>query len=394
MARLWTCGSELNSTSANVEYTSANGTGVSISSSVSRSGTYGLRSNGLTSGSGSGATYQFAAANNTGPFYFRAYFYVVTLPTATNRFIRIQDSSNNSRIGLGISSAGQLILGDEDSASIATGPTLSANAWYMIEIKIDLTGAGGTHIIQAKVNGGQLFGATNRNISTGVTAIRFGGNLASTPESQTQGDWYFDDMAINDNAGSFQNTWCGPGKVVYLRPNAAGDANSFATQIGGTAGSANNYTRVNEVTPDDATSYNASLVLNQEDLFNCDASGINAADKVNVVAIGARFADLVAADATSGLKFEVMKASGGTKSQSANTVPNTTTWSSNASAVPRASPLTLYQDPDSAAWTKATLDSMQIGYTLDAVSVRAVGVSNIWAIVDYTPASGGFLQMF
>jgi hypothetical protein len=108
--------------------------------------------------------------------------------------------------------------------------------------------------VEAKVDGASAFASSStRSLSSGIRQFLLGGNLNS--EAQTTGDWFFDDLAINDNTGSFQNSYPGEGKIIHLKPNAAGDSNGFSVQVGGTVGSSNNYTRVNEVTPDDATSY-------------------------------------------------------------------------------------------------------------------------------------------
>jgi hypothetical protein len=102
--------------------------------------------------------------------------------------------------------------------------------------------------------------------------------------------------------------------------------------------------------------------------------------------VGYRAADITSADATTGIKLEMMKASGGTKAQSGNLVPNSTTWSTNATSTPRNYQLVLYQDPDSVNWNPATW-TPQIGYIIDATAVQAVGITNLWAVIDYTPAA-------
>src|SRR3990172_6946830 len=76
-----------------------------------------------------------------------------------------------------------------------------------------------------------------------------GGNRRS--EAQTQGEWYFDDIAINSSTGSFQNSYPGAGRIVALRPNAAGDSADFAR--GGTDSGAN-WSQTDEVTPTVRTS--------------------------------------------------------------------------------------------------------------------------------------------
>ena len=385
MARLWQSGFELNSAAAGVEFSIASGT--TISSSTVRSGAFAGRVSSLVSATNQRFTYAFKASSTNGPFYFRYYINIATLPSAENRVFAL---SNSSTTGTGVwtyitlDNTGALRLYDNVGVIGSPSSALSTNTWYMVEVLFDRTAGSGSQVVRARIDGTEFAAATNRTLTNGLTSAYFGGNLAS--EAQTTGDWFFDDLAINDNTGSFQTSYPGSGKIIHLKPNAAGDANSFAVQIGGTAGSTNNFTRVNEIPPDDATTYNSTAVLNQEDLFNVDDSGIGASDTVNVVSVGGRFADLVAVDATSGIKFEIMKTSGGTKAQSANIVPNTTTWSTNAVAAPHNYPITLYQDPDSSNWTQTTLDSMQIGYILDAAAVRAIAISNVWALVDYTPA--------
>jgi hypothetical protein len=220
----------------------------------------------------------------------------------------------------------------------------------------------------------------------GVT--KFGLGVALTTGETASANIFFDDVAINDATGGSQNTFAGSGKVLRLKPNATGDANTFATQTGGTAGGANNFTRVNETTPNDATSFNGSTTVNEHDLFNVDASAIGATDTVNVVHVNGRFRDSTA-DATQTIKFEIEKAAAGTILQSSAIIPNTTTWVTNSVNAPHNPVLTTYTNPDGAAWTQTTLDSMQIGYklTVDGSGTRRIDVTNVWATVDYTPAT-------
>ena len=57
---------------------------------------------------------------------------------------------------------------------------------------------------------------------------------------------------------------------------------------------------------------------------------------------------------------------------------------------------TLYNDPDNNPWTPATIASMQIGYLMHVINTRAIAVSTVWALVDYSlPSnSSGFLAFF
>ena len=84
------------------------------------------------------------------------------------------------------------------------------------------------------------------------------------------------------------------------------------------------------------------------------------------------------ADATTTLKLEIEKAAAGTIAQGTGITPNTTTWATKNFFV-------TYKDPNSNAWTKTTLDTMQIGYKLTTGGTNRIDVSNVFAYVDYTP---------
>ncbi|SRR6266536_855527 len=393
MARLFSSGFELNSLTASMEWDAA--VGGTISSSTVRSGTYAGRISSLSSGTNQRFRNQFKSAGNNGPFYFRFYLRIATLPSAENRIFAVSSSATT---GTGVAAyitldnTGALRLYDSTGAIGSASSALSTGVWYRIGVLFDRTASAGSQVVKAQIDGTQFASGTTQTIANSILHAYFGGNLNS--EAQTTGDWFFDDIAINDTTGTSQTSYPGSGKIIHLKPSATGDANSFAVQVGGTVGAGNNFTRVNEVPPNDATSYNGSAVLAQEDLFNCDDSGIAATDIVKLAAVGVRFADLVSADATTAFKVEIIKTAGGTKTQSATLVPNSTTWKTNATATPLIYPIITYADPDGAQWTKTTLDSMQIGYSLTAANVQTIAVSNVWALVEYVSPTGNsnFMQ--
>jgi hypothetical protein len=398
MARIFSSGFELNSITANMEWDAA--TGVTISSSTVRSGGYSGRVSSLVSGTNQRFRTQFKTSGSNGPFYFRFYFRVATLPTAANRIFAL---SSNSTAGTAVDAyitldnTGALTLFD-DAGQIGTASVaLSTGVWYRIEVLFDRTQSAGSRILRARIDGTEFAVGTAQTFTTSIFHLFLGGNLNS--EAQTTGDWFFDDVAINDTTGTSQLTYPGAGSIIHLYPNATGDSNGFLTQVGGTVGAANNYTRVNETTPNDATSYNASTLLSAEDLLNVTNSGLGATDIIALVAVGVRMTDLVGADATAAFKVEAEKVTGGTKSQSAAIIPNSTTWKTNATTAPLLHPLIMYKDPDGSSWTQATIDTMQIGYIQTATNVQSIAVSDVWALVESNPApvfngSGRFMGFF
>lgn len=384
MARKFFTTFALNSTTANVEFDSISG--FTLQTGTVHSGTYAAQAN-LTA---STATLRqiLYTSNQAIKGWIRFYIYISTLPNSAVQLARFETTANGNSGNLRLNTNGKIDLQKISGTVVGTSVALTTGVWHRIEISNDATGVGS---LEARLNG--LIFASGANSAQGTWARVAVGSL--TANSTT--NMFFDDIAVNDDSGSFQKDWPGDEKMLCLRATAAGDSNGFLVQVGGTAGAANNYTRINEVTPDDATTYNGSAVLSAEDLFNFADSGLSSGDTINVVAVGVRMADLVGADATAAFKVEIEKTASGTKAQSGTLIPNSTTWKTNQAATPWTYPLTTYQDPDGAAWTKTTLDSMQAGYIQTATNVQTIAVSDLWVLVSYTPSTPdtkAFLEMF
>lgn len=390
MARLWGSGLELNDvTTANLEFTAIGGPPTTSTTTV-RTGTYSLGISSLSSGDNKRVGYQWSAAASNGPFYFRVYLRVAARPGAENRIILLNNAVGT--IGtpesyITLDQNGLLRLYDEDGVIGSPSSALTNDTWYRIEILFDLSGGAGSHVVTARVDGVNFSSGTTRSISTGIVGVVLGGNLNN--ESNTSGDWFFDDIAVNNASGSFQNSWPGAGEVVHLKPNAAGDNNGWAKNGGG-AGDSNNYQEVDEVTPDDATTNLESTALDATDDYNIEATpaAMDANDTINVIQIGTRFRSETAGTGD-GFCLRVKASASGTVEESSELTPTSTTWVTNATAIPRNHALTLYDLPGASttAWTKSDLDQAQIGIRqTDTDGAVATEVSTVWMLVDHTPA--------
>lgn len=378
MARLWSTGFELQSVTNAVEWDSSTGTGVTIDTSAHiRTGNASLKV--VTSNAASNYIEHQVSATKV-RLMTRFYVYFTAFPSdVLGAMLQHNDDVGAVTSCLSITVAGKLRLhnGNSNAAQLGSdSAALSLNTWYRVEL--DTNGATAT----AYLNGTQFATGTLTN-SANALQIDLG-----MPDFVASMVAYFDDVAVNDGSGSFQNTLPGAGQIVHLKPNAAGDNNAFTVQIGGTVGAANNYTRVNETTPNDATSYNGDVTSGNIDDFVLQAtpSSIGSSDTINVVQVGVRYRALVAA-AEAAFKVRVKKASAGTVSSSAAITPNSTTWRTNANAIPLQYPLTTYQNPDSASWTKALLDTAQAGYTISTTNTNAADISTLWVLVDSTPGT-------
>lgn len=388
MARLFTSGFELNSILAGTEM-SGTSNSPGLSTTTVRSGTYALRIFGMSSGSPKGMGPIFASAAGDGPYFFRAYFRFATLPSAENAIVLLNDATNFTTpvAYITIDNGGALRLYDEDGVIGSPSSALSTGTWYRIEMKLDRTPASGSEEIAARIDGVDFASSTSRSLSTGVNVFWVGGNLLS--EAQTTGEWFIDDIAVNDSNGSFENSYPGDGSVVYLRPNGAGD-NTQWTRGGSDSGA--NYSQCDETTPNDATDYVESNTADQIDDYDLEATpgAIGSGDTIKVVVANVRWRVADATGTDPSFVVRVKASSGGTVEESSAYTSNNANWRTNAQAnnVP---PLTLYDLPGASttAWTKADLDTAQIGVRESVSDTHTIQVSNLFLIVEYAAAAPG-----
>lgn len=388
MARLFTSGFEENSLTAGVEWTSLVGS-PTIDTSNPRSGTYAGRINSLVNGTLKYFAYQFAAANANGPFFARAYILVNTPPSTGDIIMSLNATSGLIEAFAAMNNDGTVdcFSGDPNYDYVGSTVSLTDGNWHRLEVSLDNTSGAGAAKVTWYCDGMLVGSITTETLTSGVAQLFLGANIGG--EANTAGDWLFDDVAINDSTGTKQNTFAGAGSVIVLRPNAAGDNNSFTVAVGGTAGAANDFTRVKEVTPDDATSYNGGVLNTDIDDFNIDntPSSIGSSDTITLVQVNVRYRAAVAS-LEAAFKTRIKKAASGTVASSAAITPNSTTWETNTNAVPTLPPLTLYVDPDGTlAWTKATLDTAQIGYNISTSNTNAADISAVWLTVEWVPSS-------
>ncbi|MFE9935863.1 hypothetical protein [Streptomyces hirsutus] len=382
MARVWTCGFELQSVTPGVEIQTVTGT-PTISTTVRRAGAAALRINPAA------ATQYVEQQLDSGTVkrtFHRLYLRVTTLPSADVNVYGIGQSGYFPGL-LRLTTTGALVLRDGfTSTNIGAASTpLVLGRWYRIELDYtDVAGPAGsvTGAFRGYIDGA-LFSDTLCSNINGWSRIRIGAqNAVST-------DFHVDDVAVNDVTGTVQNGLPGPGNVIHLRPDSTGDANGFATAVGGTAGAANNYTRVAETTPDDATTYNettaaGTATVDDYNLSDPAAAGIGATDTIPLVHVCGRIGSTAATAAT--LVYRLKAQAAGTTSESASVSVALAGWATNKATAPYVPQLTSYANPQSGtAWTRAALDTAQIGVRANISQATARRVSALWAIVEYVP---------
>lgn len=383
MANVFRSGFELNSVAAaNPEFSSTSGS-PTISTTTIRSGTYAGRISSLSSGTPKYFRYQTPSLSH---LYNRFYLNIATLPSAENTIFLLNDlqSFTTPAVYVTLDNTGALRLYDEDGQVGSASSALSTGTWYRIEVKLDRSGAGGSHIVEAKIDGTNFASASNRNVGQNIASVNWGGNLLS--EAQTAGDWFFDDIAINDSTGSFQTSYPGEGRIIHLKPNGNGDTSQWTVGTGASS----HYTYVDEVTPNDNTSsdYLLSSTIGQTDEFTLESSGLTN-ETITLVSIFGRFSG-TNITTNRGIQVRIKASSGGTVENSSTIQPNSNTFFSNQQAAPRTSPLTLYDLPGASTtpWTPSDLATAQIGVeVVSGTGTANVEVSTLHLIVEYGPAA-------
>ncbi len=364
----WIGGAEVNSVTDGVEVTT-NSAPIAVSTAQHHSGANSWRVNG-----GAGFQRQVIYTTNQSTIgTIRAWVYIVAAPNATTQFLRFSNASNVSVGNISMLTDRTLVLLKADGTQIGSASTaIPLSTWTYVEFKDDATGAGA---LEGKLNGSSF--ASGANSTAGPWARALWGNVTG---AQTTNDMYFDDMAVTDASTGYP----GGTSVAFIQPSGDGDAHAWLQTAGG-AGSATNYTLVDEVPPNDATDFVNSGTLNAQDMYLMGDGGTHSYDTINALTINVRYNNNTA-DATTAFKVQYETTTGGNKGLSAAFIPNSVTWSTYGVQATKADSANFATTTGAtgAGLTSADLSSGQMGYILSAAGTNRVQISGIWAYVDYT----------
>ena len=372
--RKYTTGFELNSTTAGMEY-DANINTPSISSSTYRSGSYALNT-ALGASSTEGINYMFDSVDSGTQHYLRTYLRVATAPSSEIKIIEIYSSGGLSRAYVKMTTGGALKLYDDSDTQIgSTSSALALNTWYRLELMFDRATAGSAELT-LKLDGSNIAATTTgtlgsyNNFSIGIL------------ENATA-DLYWDDVAVNEEDASNEDNWPGEGSIVYLRPNSNG------TDTGWT----NDYTYVDEITPNDATGSDyiyCSSASDKEDYGYQDSSdvGIASTDSIKLVEAWVRTGSNTGTARTHNVAIEYNSAQ---DVPTAVTSVGSTTWYTDDDTAPRKSTIVIYNQPGTDNFeniTPSMLDSFSTELTTTDCS-PVVRVTAMWLLVEYYATEGG-----
>ena len=257
-------------------------------------------------------------------------------PTTPRFFFWSNGSTEMGSIRRNLSS-GLLEIYTSVSTLQATGAIpLSIATWYNLEIHIKIDDSVG--VIELRVDGvadATYTGDTKPSTETTVDNVSLysSGTYAA----------YLDDIAINDIAGSADNSWCGDGKISLLSPSAAGDVTGLTPSTG------SNYQCVDEI-PASGTDYVYSATADLYDLYNCGTIALGAGELVRRVQVQARMLE----ESADGDSIDL-----GVKTVSVESFDSGHAVITSAARY-AGDDLTL-NPTTGAAWTQTQLDALQVG---------------------------------
>lgn len=219
----------------------------------------------------------------------------------------------------------------------SSGKTVINQTWHHLEAKVYFHDSNGT--IELKLDGTTILSLTSQDTLTGSNAYARHFEVRCIHSSM---ETHFDLWYLCDNAGSApQNDFLGDCRCDIIRPNGAGNQSDFTPLAG------SNYENVDEITPDDDTTYNSSGTVNDQDSYalpSLDSVGTIYGTKNSIC---------------------IKKDDAGTKNAKILTRSNITFYKSNE-IFPATTYVTygkIYQDnpDDSLAWELADIAGMEVG---------------------------------
>lgn len=175
-------------------------------------------------------------------------------------FLGLQDSAGGYQITLQFNeSTGVLEVrrGSYSGTLLASGSVAMTNTWHCYELHVLIDASNG--VVQIKRDGVldiDYAGNTQATANANVGFLSLGGFITNRIAYG-----YWDDIAINDTTGPYNNSWPGRGGFYAAVPSGAGEYTEF------TPSSGNNYERVAVIPPDDDTGYVESGTAGHRDLY-------------------------------------------------------------------------------------------------------------------------------
>lgn len=290
----------------------------------------------MASGSGP-VTFALAAATDTLSFGMAFQVQTVSACSASGSSVLHFTNSGTVEVQIGVTSSGALVIGRGDFttnllATSAAGLVTSGN-WVYVELELTRNATTGAFTVYC--NGASVM--TGSSVNTGALSVNTLG--LGSPSTLPASNFFYDDIYMTNVA-----TKLGEMRVDTLRPSADTAQKDWTPNSGTT-----NFSRVNQATVDDDTSYNSSATVGQKDLFTLSAlSSTPNVIKAVQTNIYARKDDATTRAIRTNMKNNVTTTNGTTRNLTTSYLMFTDIYETN---------------PDTAAaFTGANVNAMQLGY--------------------------------
>lgn len=364
--------------------TGGTGGAVAIESSIVRSGAYSLRVHSAPNDSNF-VEIQYSATNVVS--FVSVRIRVKSRPTdGPGGIIQMVNAAGTVCGVIAINNDGSLALYDGDISGTKRGSNssvLTLDTWYIVQLKVEHNGSPELEARLAVDDGTttpSVFASGTMTTATNAAWIDLG-----MVDFVTGFEAYFDDLVINNNSGSDQNSYPGLGKLVMARPTAAGD----------NAATAGLFSSVNESPVTDTVTSSANRIeldnngsVADYNMTDSSTLGINSSDTIISVSTMIRIREEAAA--TTGYRPRLKSAASGTVATlTTQDVGNATLRTNPLGTAALRNALYSYTDPTTGvAWTPTgtnSIDNMQMG--VDSTTANDIWVAWMGAYIYYLPAS-------
>lgn len=132
-----------------------------------------------------------------------------------------------------------------NSLALEASNSMLDQTWHLMELHFKADAVNGR--LELRNDGQKVLEYDGNTGTAGATALRVG--IMVTSGWWPFNPWWFDDVALNDNSGTRNNSWVGDGHIVYLKPNGDGEHSELT---GSDGNQVNNYQLVDDVPVDEA----------------------------------------------------------------------------------------------------------------------------------------------
>lgn len=385
MSRVWCSGFETGETETTVTEwaTTQVRTNFTLPTTGQRSGVY----CGKFDGAVSDAADNFVQSNINWALtevYGRVYVYISAAPTTNPCDFYWGKGSSGQNLWIARLTTSRTVTLLYGATTVGTSTaTIPIGAWTCVEVHYIASTTVG--VVELKIANAETPDVSATGLNTSNVTV----DHIRVQRSASTGSGFaisFDDLAVNSTAGTYNNSWCGAGRIAMIVPGS-----DTATLNWSVTGTANHYDALNDLpgTPDDLTTYisSASATTNLEDRWNMadTPAEIGASDTINALCWGVR-----GGSTGTSARPAILRLTDGNAAQtdSASADWGVSGWK--ASYPILVNERTWAVSP--AALTKAYVDGI-IASAIDTdATTRLIRWTAVWCCIDYTPyaAPGAF----